>query len=424
VFKLAPEQLVDAVVSMFEQLGILTTFGVSESTLRAFVIALRDSYQSALVLAWRGVLVMTSALTDNPYHNFTHAVDVTQAMFVVLTTMKQRKRLHAIDVFAIMVASLCHDSDHPGLTNAFLIATHSPLIEQCSDSSVLEHHHCATAFEVIISSHKPNLLASLSRADRAQFKESVKSTILATDMAKHGVRVVLLRARACVCASRDIGACVCARSRLQSRSPLSLRRGPLTVRWFECAHDVVFMFTVRVSEPLFDADDPVHRELLMLTWLKVSLLAACVCDRVHLVDISSAIFPTCFARRRWRLSGCDASLMCEHARAVRACVTSCWCVGVQSTRRSDAAAQHASARDYEQASQDAGAGDDCARALDDGVCADVCACAANVHIGSGGAVLRQVHCAAAVEIARAHAATTCECAQRERVVIPPDTRCR
>jgi class 3 adenylate cyclase len=183
VFRLSADELIDAVMLMFEQLGVLTTFGVSESTIRTFVVTLRDLYQSMFV-----VCLYSDFCADNAYHNFIHAVDVTQAMFVMLTTMKQRKRLRPIDVFAIMVASLCHDCDHPGLTNAYLIATKSSLAEQCNHTSVLEQHHCEMAFELILSK-KPNLLSSLSRSDRTQFKASVKSAILATDMAKHGVRV-------------------------------------------------------------------------------------------------------------------------------------------------------------------------------------------------------------------------------------------
>jgi hypothetical protein len=115
-----------------------------------------------------------------------HAFDVTQAMFVMLTTMNMRRFLRPIDVFAVMVASLCHDCGHPGLTNAYLIATNSPIGIDCVDQSVLEHHHCSIAFELLRRT-EPSLLANLSAEDRAVFDGVLEATILATDMAKHNV---------------------------------------------------------------------------------------------------------------------------------------------------------------------------------------------------------------------------------------------
>jgi len=136
-----------------------------------FVVAVRDSYM------------------DNPYHNFTHAFDVTQAMFVTLTKMNVQRYLRSIDVFAIMVASLCHDCGHPGLTNSYLIATNSPLAQRYKDQqSVLEHHHCSIAFELILEM-EPNLLTNLSMLDRVEFKNAMETCILATDMAKHNTFV-------------------------------------------------------------------------------------------------------------------------------------------------------------------------------------------------------------------------------------------
>jgi hypothetical protein len=169
---MSTDEQFDGIVAMFQHLRILESFGVAESTLRAFVTALHDSY------------------FDNPYHNFTHAFDVTQAMFVTLTTMNVQRFLRPLDCFAIMVASLCHDCGHPGLTNSYLTATNSPLARRCKDQSVLEHHHCSIAFELILEM-EPNLLTNLSVLDRVELKNAIETSILATDMAKHNVCALL-----------------------------------------------------------------------------------------------------------------------------------------------------------------------------------------------------------------------------------------
>jgi hypothetical protein len=190
VFGLSVDEQFDSIVMMFQHLGILKSFGVAESTLRTFVTASHESY------------------LDNPYHNFTHAFDVTQAMFVLLTTMNVQRCLRSIDVFAIMVASLCHDCGHPGVTNSYLIATNSPLTRRCKDQSILEHHHCSTAFELILEM-EPNLLTNLSVLDRVEFKNAVETCILATDMAKHNVSGLLSSLFCANCIALDIGGTNC-----------------------------------------------------------------------------------------------------------------------------------------------------------------------------------------------------------------------
>jgi hypothetical protein len=71
-------------------------FGVTESTLRAFLLQVHTAY------------------LPNPYHNFTHAFDVAHAIFVTLVAFDARKYLRPIDVLALMIAGITHDVGHPG----------------------------------------------------------------------------------------------------------------------------------------------------------------------------------------------------------------------------------------------------------------------------------------------------------------------
>ena len=59
---------------------------------------------------------------DTPFHNFHHAFHVFQNCFIMVAKeplMKQSMTL--LDVFALLVASICHDIDHNGATR--LLAT-------------------------------------------------------------------------------------------------------------------------------------------------------------------------------------------------------------------------------------------------------------------------------------------------------------
>lgn len=59
----------------------------------------------------------------------------------------------ALTVLGILIGALCHDIDHPGVTNAFLIASDNDLALLYNDMSVLEHHHAATTFTVRTDTH-------------------------------------------------------------------------------------------------------------------------------------------------------------------------------------------------------------------------------------------------------------------------------
>ncbi|KAJ2355682.1 3',5'-cyclic-nucleotide phosphodiesterase, partial [Coemansia sp. RSA 2611] len=112
----------------------------------------------------RFVRILESAYYDNPYHNFHHAIDVTQCTYYILHTLGMFNKagprrsslrspaetafplhtiLRPIDVMALIIASLCHDLGHPGLNNAFMVRARTQLAELYNDQSVLENFHAA-----------------------------------------------------------------------------------------------------------------------------------------------------------------------------------------------------------------------------------------------------------------------------------------
>lgn len=79
-------------------------------------------------------------------------------------------------------------TSHPGVTNAFLIRTRSPLALEYNDRSVLESFHCSVTFH-ILSQPACDLLKTLGEEDRRRARELIISTIMATDMAFHHAQV-------------------------------------------------------------------------------------------------------------------------------------------------------------------------------------------------------------------------------------------
>ena len=60
---------------------------------------------------------------------------------------------------SLLLAAAIHDFDHPGFTNSFLIATGDPLAILYNDRSVLENHHVASAWKLMMSDKKHQFLA-------------------------------------------------------------------------------------------------------------------------------------------------------------------------------------------------------------------------------------------------------------------------
>ena len=64
--------------------------------------------------------------------------------------------LAPLDAFVLIAAAVAHDVGHQGLTNAFLVATSSPLAHFYNDASVMESHHAAVGWNLLVASVRDN----------------------------------------------------------------------------------------------------------------------------------------------------------------------------------------------------------------------------------------------------------------------------
>mmetsp|Transcript_24007 Transcript_24007/g.78106 ORF Transcript_24007/g.78106 Transcript_24007/m.78106 type:complete len:293 (-) Transcript_24007:292-1170(-) len=131
------------------------------------------------------ILCVRSCMFDNPYHNWFHAFDVTQTVYCMSLTGETYKTLTDVEYFALIVSALCHDLEHPGVNNPFLVSSRSDLATLYNDRSVLENHHCCRAFQLMLHS-EIQLLSEFTNAQYIAFRAVVLNNILATDMARHG----------------------------------------------------------------------------------------------------------------------------------------------------------------------------------------------------------------------------------------------
>ncbi|XP_076334863.1 putative 3',5'-cyclic phosphodiesterase pde-5 [Tachypleus tridentatus] len=158
-YSLDSDEKVKAAVYMFNDLFASQKY--EQDCLIRFIITVRKNYRRV------------------PYHNWTHGFSVANAMYAVLKSSQTIYK--PIEQLALFVASLCHDLDHRGKTNQFLIQSESPLAAIYS-TSILEHHHFNQAVS-ILQQDGHNILASLSSENYRKVLKNIKHCILATDLA-------------------------------------------------------------------------------------------------------------------------------------------------------------------------------------------------------------------------------------------------
>lgn len=90
----------------------------------------------------------------------------------------------SLELLALYTAAGMHDYDHPGKTNAFLVMTSDPKAILYNDRSVLENHHAASTWQMLMKSEN-NFVENLDPAEFKRFRYIVMEAILATDLKRH-----------------------------------------------------------------------------------------------------------------------------------------------------------------------------------------------------------------------------------------------
>ncbi|KAJ6665154.1 hypothetical protein lerEdw1_005385 [Lerista edwardsae] len=197
--------------TLFQDTGLFEIFKIPTRQFMNYVQALENGYR------------------DIPYHNRIHATDVLHAVWYLTTRpIPGFQQMHsasmtgtdigtdnsfspgrvayisskscaivdenygclasnipALELMALYVAAAMHDYDHPGRTNAFLVATNAPQAVLYNDRSVLENHHAASAWSLFLSLPEYNFLPNLDHVQFKRFRFLVIEAILATDLKKH-----------------------------------------------------------------------------------------------------------------------------------------------------------------------------------------------------------------------------------------------
>ena len=114
------QELTAAICLMFEDLKLASFADVFEqSDVLVPFECLWDFITRVLRIALhqvtRDCLLQVRGFYHNvPYHNFFHCCDVAHATFRFIKLTEKRTGMSSLESFALMIASICHDMDHPG----------------------------------------------------------------------------------------------------------------------------------------------------------------------------------------------------------------------------------------------------------------------------------------------------------------------
>eukprot|EP01088_Endostelium_zonatum_P013744 TRINITY_DN2854_c0_g1_i2.p1 TRINITY_DN2854_c0_g1~~TRINITY_DN2854_c0_g1_i2.p1 ORF type:complete len:573 (-),score=127.83 TRINITY_DN2854_c0_g1_i2:13-1731(-) len=167
----SPDDLLPLIEEMFSDFNLFDVFAINIEKFRKFLLLVRDSYKK-----------------NNPYHNFKHAFDVTQAAYLFLTRSEAAQYLNNLEILSLLISALGHDLKHPGLNNTYLVVTGDQYALTYNDKSVLENMHATTLFE-IIRSPGCEILSGMKELEYRDFRKMSINLILSTDMACHGEHI-------------------------------------------------------------------------------------------------------------------------------------------------------------------------------------------------------------------------------------------
>lgn len=157
---------IKVVWSLFNSFDLFNEFHITNEKFFRFLTEISNSYNPV------------------PYHNWRHAVDVTQFVTLQIRTAKLENVLPKFEVFGLLTAAICHDANHDGFTNDYNVKAQTPLGILFKNQSVMETHHCSVSIG-IISKQENNIFSSLSSLEYKQMWTLIIQLILITDMAKH-----------------------------------------------------------------------------------------------------------------------------------------------------------------------------------------------------------------------------------------------
>ncbi|EGR34748.1 hypothetical protein IMG5_002810 [Ichthyophthirius multifiliis] len=123
---------------------------------------------------WNWANHVSAGYKNNSYHNNMHAFDVTQTVHFFLQTTEfiNIADLKPLEIGIMYLAAACHDYEHPGFNNPFLINSKDELAIRYNDKSPLENHHSFSVF-YLMTKEKSNVFVNLNNEEKKNLEKEL-----------------------------------------------------------------------------------------------------------------------------------------------------------------------------------------------------------------------------------------------------------
>jgi len=105
-----------------------------------------------------------------------------------------KTNLDDVEMLAYITGAACHDYAHPGVNNDFLVQTRNQLAIRHNDQAVLENHHIASSFALMINEEN-NFMEDMEKDHYNNVRSTMIGAVLATDMSKHFREVPVFKSK-------------------------------------------------------------------------------------------------------------------------------------------------------------------------------------------------------------------------------------
>jgi hypothetical protein len=128
---------------------------------------------------------------DIPYHNNSHAADVTQTLhclFALIGIDLLYSISKPLEIFSLILAATFHDVGHPGSNNLFHKNAMTPFAMRYNDVSILENMHAAVGHSLLMGEERKDEWDVFKNWKQSQIIEArgiMIRAILGTDMSNH-----------------------------------------------------------------------------------------------------------------------------------------------------------------------------------------------------------------------------------------------
>ncbi|XP_018329419.1 cAMP and cAMP-inhibited cGMP 3',5'-cyclic phosphodiesterase 10A-like [Agrilus planipennis] len=126
------------------------------------------------------ILKVRSAYRQVTFHNFQHAFNAAHCMYTIIK--RNMNVFTEMEKKGLFLGALCHDADHPGLSNNFLMLIKSRTVLLYDGESPLENHHYYVTMAIL---QETKIFKNLDEKSYRDMALEIRKTIISTDLAVH-----------------------------------------------------------------------------------------------------------------------------------------------------------------------------------------------------------------------------------------------